>query len=164
VRFRPDMTERWSCRAGDYILWGRCVDIFASGQDAFTINDYWELRDGDHVLLSNRASDLPDFVTNGQGQGPNIWRLQLGDRIAWVGPPRNRVHSEAAGPMVLGLVEAADPFVVYGESTRPRVHREGGLLFGEPSGGPANPAAVATARLGFDCIVNLGIPRAISID
>lgn len=38
-RFGRDATIRWSTRAGDYLLWVRCTNLFSKGEGAFSIVD-----------------------------------------------------------------------------------------------------------------------------
>lgn len=105
-----DTTLRWSCREGDFVLWIRCGNILAAPQPV--IVDLWALRDGDWVTITNRVADLPVWFelhpTEVQGllvydmkrklerghqpgevmDGPNLWRLKTGDRLAWLGVSR----------------------------------------------------------------------------
>jgi hypothetical protein len=122
VSFRRDMTLRWPCRGGDFLLWFGYRDM-VSGPDAIQCQDLWEMRDGHHVTITNRLEDLPpwfrlhptevcgSFVYKlmprvEQGDypsepmsGPNLWRLKVGDRVAWVGahrPDRRSVNGSSA--------------------------------------------------------------------
>jgi len=111
-----DMTCRWACRNGDYIIWARFQGIFSSQGNAYKMADIWELHDGNFVTLTNRKVDLPDWFdfypleVSGalvswmkkrldEGYQPyapieaqNLWRMFAGDRIVWVDPSRNGVH------------------------------------------------------------------------
>lgn len=111
IRFTRDMTLRWPCRRGDFILWMGYADPL-SGPESMRIHDLWEMRDGYHVMITNRLEDLPPWfrlhpievcdsfvykmmakVERGDYQsepmdGPNLWRLKSGDRVAWVGAER----------------------------------------------------------------------------
>lgn len=60
ISFRSDMTLRWPCRGGDFLLWFGYRDIF-SGPDAIQCQDLWEMRDGYHVTITNRLDDLPPW-------------------------------------------------------------------------------------------------------
>jgi hypothetical protein len=101
--FKSDTTLRWPCRAGDYLLWAGCRGF---GGSAFDIDDFWELRDGNHVTITNRFADLPGWFqlhpleASGSNayrimerlnegmevrppyDGPNLWRVFAGGRIA----------------------------------------------------------------------------------
>ncbi len=112
VKLIKDTTLRWSCRRGDYVLWLQFTDPIA--EQSLGIVDLWEMRDGDFVTVTNRPEDLPasfelhptevrDALAyqmaaklekgyqppDEPAEGPNIWRLKSGDRMAWVG---NRVE------------------------------------------------------------------------
>ncbi len=52
------MTLRWPCRRGDFFLWLGYPNIF-SGPEAIQCYDFWEMRDGQHVTITNRLEDLP---------------------------------------------------------------------------------------------------------
>jgi len=105
ISFRRDMTLRLPCRQGDFFLWLGYPDIF-SGPDAIQCYDLWEMRDGYHITITNRIEDLPAWfelhptevcgvlamkmmVKIEKGlrpgepmDGPNLWRLKSGDRVA----------------------------------------------------------------------------------
>jgi len=106
--FRGDMTTRWPCRGGDFILWFGYRDIF-SGPEAVQCYDLWEMRDGYYVTITNCLEDLPPWfrlhptevcgrlvykmmakVEKGDYpseplNGPNLWRA------AW--PRRSEHHA-----------------------------------------------------------------------
>jgi hypothetical protein len=129
ISFELDMTLRLPCRAGDFLLWFGYPDIL-SGPEAIQCFDLWEMGDGHHLLVTNRLQDLPpwfrlhptevcdsfvykmmDKVEKGDYpsepmNGPNLWRLKSGDRVAWVGaerPDRRSVNG------ILAIVECRDP-------------------------------------------------------
>ena len=125
ISFEPDMTVRWACRAGDYMLWASYQGPLSDPNNPYIVADVWELRDGNFVTITNRHSDLPDWfdlhpleVSGGLVEwmgrrldagyepddpmdGPNLWRIRAGDRVAWVGDPRGGVDGEGS---VLGLL------------------------------------------------------------
>ena len=92
-------------------MWFGYLDI-VSGSERLDCYDLWEIRDGYHVTITNRLADLPPwfrlhpteicnrFVFKLYEQiergdypetpldGPNLWRLKAGDRVAWVGADR----------------------------------------------------------------------------
>jgi hypothetical protein len=43
---KHDTTLRWSCRAGDYVLWMRTAGFFARDDQPPKILDFWQLCDG----------------------------------------------------------------------------------------------------------------------
>jgi hypothetical protein len=52
IDFGRDMTLRWPCRQGDFILWIGYLNIL-SGSESMQIRDLWEMRDGYHVGCSH---------------------------------------------------------------------------------------------------------------
>ena len=102
IRFAQDMTLRWPCRRGDIILWMGYSNLFQK-PELIQIHDFWEMRDGYHVTITNRLEDLPAWfelhlteacnllalklmakMEKGYkpGQpidGPNLWRLRSGE-------------------------------------------------------------------------------------
>src|SRR5438874_2853857 len=60
ITFRRDTTLRWACRRGDFLLWFGFRDIF-SGAKSIRCSDFWEMRDGYHVTITNRLEDLPQW-------------------------------------------------------------------------------------------------------
>ena len=165
------MTLRWACRAGDYLLWAS----FKSG--GYTIADVWELDDGNFVTLTNRAADLPTWfdlhpleasgrhvawmqrrVAGGYDlagplDGPNLWRVFAGDRLAWVGQRRAGIDSSDG---VLAVVDFRENALVCGEPIDP-VAGFGGFAAGDPS-----PKSVEMCNAAWEVIRRAGIPRAAS--
>src|SRR5579859_4346987 len=107
ITFGHDTTMHWPCRRGDFLLWLESPGLFAKEP---SMADFWEMRDGDFVTITNRADDLPTWFelhpSEAQGDlvqvlmaklnagwqppdepmdGSNLWRLKAGDRLAWVG-------------------------------------------------------------------------------
>lgn len=113
VRVETDTTCRLACRSEDLVVWIR--EPLWSGSRAPRILDFWKMRDGEFVLLTNRLCDLPSWfrlrpeeflgraaceilevLNSGEYlfpetpiDGPNIWRARSGDRIAWVRNPHS---------------------------------------------------------------------------
>jgi hypothetical protein len=138
LEFRRDMTLRWPCRRGDFILWFRFDDIL-SGPEGLKCRDFWEMRDGYHVTLTNRLEDMPpwfklhpteicdSFLDKLRTQiekgdyppmpldGPNLWRMKTGDRLAWVGADR---PDRASVDGILAIVDFRDCALVIGEGDR----------------------------------------------
>jgi len=52
---------RWSCRAGDYILWLRYGGLFAPQERQFRVSDLWQLKNRDFVTVTNRLEDVPPW-------------------------------------------------------------------------------------------------------
>ena len=78
-----DTTYRLSPGAGDYLLWVRCSDPWGSRPE-FTIVDFWEFREGDRLLITNREEDYPAAVEQMEEGGPSVWKALPGDRLTWV--------------------------------------------------------------------------------
>lgn len=90
--------------------WVRCKGLFAPPGQQFGVRDVWQMKDGDYLTITNRWQDLPPwfdlhplecsgalcdwmqkklregYEPEEPVEGPNIWRLSAGDRLAWVGP------------------------------------------------------------------------------
>lgn len=148
--FGTDTTLRWSCRAGDFLIWFRWKNILADPEHGVTIPDMWEMRTGDFATITNRAADLPSWfelhpteVCNSlvppmmeklkRGwkpgdivDGPNLWRLRAGDRMAWVGDPRRSMCNHGH---VLAVVDFQESALVVGETNR-TMTMEDAVLFG----------------------------------
>jgi hypothetical protein len=181
VDFRSDTTVRWACRAGDYLLWARSLGIFAPSDQPHALADIWEFRDGDFVTLTNRVADLPTgfelhplevagslaywmMKRLNEGyrpaepiDGPNLWRVRAGDRVAWVGASRSGVRSDDG---VLEVVNFQVDALVNGE---PLMFIEGAPTFG----GVTDPESVIGKRLcsaGMAAILEGGSPRTIAAD
>ena len=60
ITVRRDMTLRWPCRGGDFLMWLGFSDLF-SGPEAIQCHDLWEMRDGSHLTITNRLEDLPPW-------------------------------------------------------------------------------------------------------
>ena len=134
--FEHDTTVRWACRSGDYVLWASYRGLLSNPGNQYNLTDAWALREGNFVTITNRRSDLPDgfdlHPSEVSGQlvewmmrrlnagyepddpidGPNLWRVRAGDRVAWVGDPREGIDGD--GP-VLGLLTFNVDALVYGE-------------------------------------------------
>jgi hypothetical protein len=176
--FGRDSTIRWSTRGGDYVMWVRCVNLFGQGESAYRILDFWELRDGDFVTITNRPEDLPVWfelhpteVRNAlahkmmarlnaghspgvPADGPNLWRARSGDRLVWVGGR----GSERTREPVRGLLSLQECALVIGESSRPG---DWPAIFGAPSADQASPEDATLLRCGFLRAVELGLPRSL---
>jgi hypothetical protein len=126
-RFGPDTTLRWSCRAGDYVLWMR-VEAGASASTPPTILDFWQMQDGDSLTITNRGADIPAWLDLDQYEdGPNFWRVCPGDRVAWVGEPR---PCQAALGGIFFILDCQACAVVIAETTREMTAVEIMTMFG----------------------------------
>lgn len=177
-QFREDTTIRWSCRRGEYVLWLATGSLLtASLASSWKIRDFWQMRDGDYLTITNRWADLPGWfqlhpseVANGAAcemlarlnagyqltevmDGPNLWRAKTGDRIVCVSiaDSRNPVN---------GLLNLRSCALVLGENPNPT--SDSTIAFGAPDGDELPTAAAAAMRTGFDLAVALGAPREVA--
>jgi len=181
--FNTDTTVRWSCREGDLVLWASCgADaVLQAKSDPWTLPDIWGIKDGQYVMITNRVCDLPNWFSlrpeevggavttapmdrdrlntgdlqEGPLDGPNIWRVQAGDRIAWVRP--------GLGPQatVLAILRLDANALVLGEALSSSLQDH--VAFGAlPK--PMPPGAVDAARAVLHAIRSHGIPRTISTE
>jgi len=181
VLFDRDTTARWSCRSGDYVVWARFLGMGATQGRGYSIADFWEMRDGDVVTLTNRVADLPtgfelhplevsgtllsemlkrlaDGYCPGEPMdGPSIWRVRAGDRLAWMGSPRPGLSGDHD---VLNITTFRTDSLVYGE---PLSMAEGWPTFGAPSE-PLSIDGRRRCQAGFEAILNAGLPREAAID
>ena len=181
ISLGPDMTVRWACRAGDYMLWASYQGILSNPGDPYTVADLWELRDGNFVTITNRRSDLPDWfqlhpsevsgaLHEGVGpeleggyspdepmEGPNLWRIRAGDRLVWVGPARGKVGEGT----VQGLLNCTSDALVYGE---PWDFSRGFPAFGGFDRQGFSQEGVRLAREGWKAMCSWGPPRVAAAD
>mgnify|MGYP000415735177 CR=1 FL=1 len=126
TNFTHDSTLYLPVKEGDFLIFCFFRGLLYKKEEAYTIADIWELRDGDKVTISNRPCDFPDWfqlhpteVCNRFAHemmkklkagyepkevmdGPNIWRLRDGDRLIWMG------ESRTGYPDDLGLLQVFD--------------------------------------------------------
>lgn len=177
ISFRRDMTLRWPCRRGDFFLWFRYRNIF-SGVEAIECHDMWEMHDGYHVTITNRLEDLPlwfslhptevcdSFVYKMMARvekgdypsepmdGPNLWRLKSGDRLAWVGPERPERRSVNG---VLAILDCHDCALVVGEGDRGGL--EAFIGFGDLTTPNMKPEDAVHCQAAVKVVKQLGLPR-----
>ena len=182
MSFRSDSTIRWSCREGDYVLWVRYEGQFASQEDQFGAPDFWEMKDGDWVTITNRVQDLPPWfelhpleaagslvywmmrkVNDGYDpsercDGPNVWRVFAGDRLVWVGPTRTGLTADDG---VLGLISFEDNALVIGE---PWHISKGSPTFGDVKEKEPSAPVTLLLRKGLLTACALGPPRIAAAD
>ncbi|SRR6266496_3119017 len=173
--FDDDLTIRWSCRAGEFVLWVGTDSFLTSDQEsAWEIRDFWPMRDGDFVTITNRWSDLPIwfelYPTEASGSAvykmmdklkaghqpkepmhaPNIWRVKAGDRLAWVSLERH-------GDPVREILVFETCALASGENST--LDFDWPVHFAEPNEKDLSPATAAAMRAGFKAAVGLGVPR-----
>jgi len=177
-----DMTLRWPCRGGDFLLWLGFRDIFA-GPDSITIYDFWEMRDGQHVTITNRFEDLPPWfelhptetcnalaykmmakLAGGYKpgeltDGPNLWRLRAGHRVAWVGAPRPGYPSVNG---IVAILDCAESALLAGEGHWDGLEDFAG--FGAPAASGVKPEDAARCRAAVTAVKQMGLPRSLASD
>lgn len=136
IIFKNDTTMRFSFRTDDMLIWFRFTNIFST--ESLAIVDAWKLKDGDYAILTNRWNDIPSWfelhytevrhmfsyklmekIDSGYEPGekitgPNIWRINAGDTIAWLGTKRPDIKGEDG---VLSIVKFKSNSLLIGEST-----------------------------------------------
>jgi len=175
VDIERDTTLRWSFRDGDYLVW--ITVPLLTNEPSPSIVDLWELRDGQHAIITNRYQDVPEWleltpgeVANGAAiwmarrvnagyqvpeqpaDASNIWRVMAGDWLVWVGAPRNAQPDLRGGAMA---ALAKECLLVIGE---------GGLsleapIFGAPQRDGFPPEQLAAVRGVVAEIRRRGFPR-----
>lgn len=168
-------TIRLPLKAGDYLLWVATDSPFTSDSESgWTIRDFWQLRNGDLVTITNKWADVPEWfdlhplevageaVSEMQKKlnqgfkpvetmdGPNIWRIKAGDRVVWIRVPTNEVVVSTFSNCALALGESSNQ----GEDVV--------LIFGAPEGDEPPPSVTSAMRKGFQAAVSLGTPQTIS--
>ena len=143
-----DSTFRLTPEAGDYLLEIRCTDPLCEPPQ-FTIADFWEFREGDKLLITNRVDDYPAPVEQMEEGGPILWKALPGDRLAWVGW---RTHK----PTLVALFNCFREVYVYGEPGEPTL--ESVMRFGTPACEPTLEIQNLW-RVGYDAAVALGVLR-----
>lgn len=181
IHFTGRQTLAWDVSPGDYIVWVRWKNIFSSNSD-IAILDFWEMREGDAVSITNRIEDLPPcfelhptevsgfaaclmmqkkldsgYKPEAPVDGPNLWRVMVGDRIIWI----KGVEAQDKNP-TRTLVAFGDNALVYGER---HVHPNDiawFLSFGAPVEGTPSERALTQVRSGLDDVRKLGLPDEIA--
>jgi hypothetical protein len=170
-----DLTIRWSCRAGEFVLWVSTDSFLTCDQEsAWKIRDFWPTHDGDFVTITNRWSDLPSWFellpsevggnaafkmmerlqAGHQPKKPmhaaNIWRVKAGDRLVWVSLER---PSEPVREILVCKACA----LASGESST--LGFDSPIHFAVPDEKDLSPSVAAAMRAGFKAAVGLGVPR-----
>jgi len=133
------------------LIWFRFTNIFS--KESLSILDVWQLKDGDYATLTNRWEDIPSWFelhptealnTNSYKMmmkledgykpkqimdGPNIWRINAGDTIVWLGKTRSDMKSEDG---ILNTIKFNSNALLLGESTNVE-GIEGAFMFGSLS-------------------------------
>lgn len=174
--FGDDTTMRLSVRSGDYLLWVATDSPFVSdSESAWTIRDFWQLRDGDFITMTNRWVDVPvwfdlhplevagravsemkkkmdqGFKPSEPLDGPNVWRVKAGDRLVWV-------TASGSTKGLRGLFDFVSCSLVLGEQNNPDYM----VFFGAQDEDELPSNVIVAMREGFEAAVRLGIPRTYS--
>jgi hypothetical protein len=170
--FHSDETVRWSCRTGELVIAVSAKSLFSDNQESgWTIRDFWQMRDGDFVTITNRWMDLPvwfelhplevanraayemmkrlkeGYKPKERFDGPNIWRIKSGDRLAWV----SYDHGTSA---VREIVDFRNCALALGETSNPSLFAS--LTYGAPDDTELPATIVDALRAGFTQAVALG--------
>jgi hypothetical protein len=148
----------------------------------FNVPDFWVMRDGDWVTITNRVEDLPPWfelhpleaagnivywmmkrLNDGYQpsepcDGPNLWRVFAGDRLVWVGPSRTGLEAQNG---VLGLINFEDNALVTGEPFR---IFNGLPTFGDVEDADLTAAARLLLRRGWLAASGLGTSSVAAAD
>jgi hypothetical protein len=174
-KFGDNLTVRWSCRGGEFVLWMGTNSFPDSDRaSAWTIRDFWQMRDGDFVTVTNRWTDLPPWFELHPSEvagsavfkimkrleagyqpkesmyAPTIWRVKAGDRLVWV-------SSERPSEPVREIMVFETCALASGENST--LGFDWSIHFAEPDEKDLSPAAAAAMRAGFKAAVGLGVPR-----
>lgn len=181
LAFDHDTSLHLSVLPGDFLVWFRLPSPMADPSRHFDIVDLWELRAGERVLITNRVADLPawfdlhhsevagvlafDMLATLQAghqpqvplEGPNLWRVNNGDRVAWLGVDRD---AQLAPNGVFSVIEFRANALVAGEPQH--MDLEAIATFGSMSHAEPDPTALALCRAAVDYVRLLGAPRSWS--
>jgi len=178
------MTLRWSCRKGDFLVWFRWKSVFADPDQGVGIVDVWEMRAGDFVTITNRCEDLPSWFelhpTEVCGRlaykmmerlnkgyrpgdildGPNLWRLRAGDRLAWTGSPR---HATPCSGSILAVLDFREAALAIGETNRDQTMEES-VAFGSLTTEGQRSENAAKCHEAVMFVRQMGVPRTLATD
>ncbi len=175
------MTNRWEASYGDILIWFRPGGFLQLEEEDWTVIDLWELREGRSVTITNAREDLPDWFelhpteTSGSlaremlkrldegyqpGEimdGPNLWRVMAGDRLAWIGASRTGLESIGG---ILSIVDFRCCALVVAEIDAKDIDEL--TAFGTPSR-LDDPGAIALARHSATVIRRMGPAHVLGI-
>jgi hypothetical protein len=177
VRFGRDTTLRWPMRGGDFLLWFDFPSPFLQ-PEKIRCRDFWEMRDGQHILITNRWEDLPPWFElhpteavdsfvwklcpdggtipdpGPPMQGPNLWRLQEGDRLVWLGDSRPDRESYDG---ILAVLDPTTCVLVVGLGEFDSLEEY--AAFGAPTTKERQARDAERFRAARDLVSKLGSPR-----
>ena len=152
IALAEDHTFRLRPGKSDYLLWIKCKDPQRDPAE-FIIADFWEFREGDQLLITNREQDYPATIEQMEEGGPSLWKASPGDRLAWVGW---RFESMERSPTLIALIDCLCQGYVYGEPESPTL--DSVMSFGASTVGPT-PDVRSLWMVGYDAAVALGVPE-----
>jgi len=171
--FGKNSTLRLSCRKGDFLMWCSKQGGMFGGKDNYSIEDVWQLKDGDYVTITNRQSDLPDwfelhfrevrnelaywmkekmdkgYKPEGFVDSPNLWRIMANDRLVWTGKKREGVDYKDG---VLGIYTFAANAAIIGEPFSFSETNPGYGIIGETN---QSPEELDRCNKGYKTMLNL---------
>lgn len=171
---KRDVTERLSCRKGEFLIWFSWKSIWAEPKSSILIMNIWELKDGDFITITNRYEDLPSWLdlyptevkgrlvrkvidTFNEGHYPdqpvvecNLMRVKTGDRLVILSEKKQRIIAITENSFVIGE-NSKDEKNVF-------------INFGAVFSIAGNPKIVDKAREVQDYICELGMPREIDTE
>jgi hypothetical protein len=176
IRFGSGTTIKWQVSPRDYVLWARWDDGPESG-GKLKLLDFWEMKDGDAVTVTNCIADLPPWfelhpsemlhqasmlqeqaedapLLAEPSEGPILWRARTGDRIVWLCG-----RATPASPSVQALLEFNINALVFGEPREPWHDPFEFMSFGAPSAPSPTDEVTALVHAGLAAVRGLGRPR-----
>lgn len=184
TQFLSDTTLRWSCRKGDLIVWYRWTNVFAEPENGLNILDFWQMRSGDFVMLTNRIDDLPPWfelhptevcnqlayqmmekLENGYEpgevmEGPNLWRVRAGDRLAWIRAPKDYFDG---GWSLLALLDFSESALAVGEAPNFQ-SLEDSIAFGTCNLQSIGKEGTSKVHESFEMVLKMGLPASLASD
>jgi len=175
IRFNHDMTLRWSCLPGDFLIWFRSPNVLVN---QLAVIDMWEMRSGESVTITNQFDDLPawfelhpteagesfadlmfeklnrGYQPREKVDGPNVWRLMAGDRLAWIGESR---HDLEPVDGILTVLDCDTCALAAGEPNRNEL--EAWMFFGSLSKPTQSREDTERCRAATDFVRSMGFPR-----
>ena len=120
------------------------------------------MKNGEFVTVTNRLVDIPKWLEISKDpywEGSNIWRVCIGDRIAWVGPER---PGQPAIDGVLSIVAFDACALVIGEGNWKTV--DDAMSFGVSARQSPSQAEKRRARTAFRMVWRMGMPLEVSTE
>jgi hypothetical protein len=142
-------------------LWARFGGFPTADTGAYRPHDYWALAEGDKVLLTGRPTDVPPDYRD--LDAPFIWRLEPGDRVAWIGVRGKHGSSDQVHQRIM-VADCAASSIVVRESSHALPSDLKGILedfMGMPAADTPRDTTIGRLRAGLLAIEALGPPRTL---